>query len=143
MKSYLLTFTNELLDVYINWHCNACHPSPSTVLYTLSHLKVLCTDEYVTHGSTHDRNYVICAKKNPLFPVKLEHNTLHVTWACRAATHLIGPSFFGGPINAVFYEEVWHSSGEGLLNSSAKIVIFAIVMHSHFLCVGCYQCQNF
>ena len=78
MKSCRLTFTNELLDVYINWYCNACRPLPNTRLNTLSHLKVLCTDEYATYGSTHDRNDV-CVKKNPCFGVKLEHNTLHVT----------------------------------------------------------------
>jgi hypothetical protein len=45
---------------------------------------------------------------------------------------MIGPYLFGGSINAAFYAEMWHSSGEGLVHSSAKIVIFAIVMHSHF-----------
>jgi hypothetical protein len=99
----VLPDTKELLDVYVNWHCNVCHMLLSTLLNTLSHLKVLCTDEYVISSSTHDRNDVVCAKKNPCFPVKLVHNTLHVIRACRAATYLIGPSFFGGPINAAFY----------------------------------------
>lgn len=45
---------------------------------------------------------------------------------------MIGPYFFGGPINATFYAEMWHCSGEGMLHISAKIVILAIVLHSHF-----------
>jgi hypothetical protein len=53
------------------------------------------------------RNVVFWAKVNPHFTEELEHNPAHVMlWAGMAATHLIGPYFCNGHVNAASYTEM-------------------------------------
>jgi hypothetical protein len=107
LKLYHPKFTNKLLNIDTNQHCDACCALLDHLPNTPSLSKVLFTDECVFYHSTHDRNAIFWAKENLHFMVKLEHNPPHVIlWAGMTAVHLICSYFFDGPVNTASYAEM-------------------------------------
>lgn len=53
------------------------------------------------------------------FVAGLQHKPTRVILAGLAATHLIGPCFVDGPVNAISYEEMQQYTAEHLFQNSA------------------------
>jgi hypothetical protein len=99
LKPYRPTFTNELSDIDMNRCCDACRALLDTFRNTASHSKVLFTDgcELIAVPVTE----MFCFW---LWRIQISFHVM--LWASMTATHLIGPYFFDGTVNAASYAEM-------------------------------------